>query len=113
MIEAARPKRLDPLAVRMLVVDNEAPIGRLLRVGFARDGYEVLDASSEQGLQPLAGDPDLMVLKLDFPIWKGSACCGQTATAAKVAIASVRPIGTAPVDEFAFRSTSRMYEGEI
>ena len=62
---AARPV---PLAVRILVVDDEAAICRLLRIGLGRHGYDVLDAATgRQGLEALALAPDLTILDLDLP----------------------------------------------
>lgn len=64
--------RVDPLAVRVLVVDDEAAIRRLLRVGLRRHGYDVLDAATgRQGLKALALGPDLAILDLELPDLEG------------------------------------------
>lgn len=63
---------VDPLAARILVVDDEAAIRKLLRVGLTRHGYEVLYAATgRQGLEALASGPDLTILDLDLPDLEG------------------------------------------
>jgi two-component system KDP operon response regulator KdpE len=55
--------------VRVLVVDDETPIRRLLRTGLATQGYQAVDAPSGRvALQELAaGDIQLVILDLGLP----------------------------------------------
>jgi two-component system KDP operon response regulator KdpE len=54
--------------VRILVVDDEPPIRKLLRTGLGAQGYEVLDApSGKAALELLARKPDLVILDLGLP----------------------------------------------
>ncbi|AJD45018.1 response regulator transcription factor [Rhizobium sp. SEMIA 4085] len=56
-------------AVKILVVDDEPPIRKLLRVGLSAQGYEVQEApnaaSARQAVKD--GEPDLVVLDLGLP----------------------------------------------
>jgi two-component system KDP operon response regulator KdpE len=55
-------------AVKILVVDDEPPIRKLLRTGLAAHGYEVLDAANgKAALELLALKPDLVILDLGLP----------------------------------------------
>ena len=55
-------------AVKILVVDDEPPIRKLLRMGLASQGYDVLDApSGKAALELLADKPDLVILDLGLP----------------------------------------------
>ena len=54
--------------VKILVVDDEPPIRKLLRTGLGAQGYEVLDApSGKAALELLARKPDLIILDLGLP----------------------------------------------
>ena len=54
--------------LRILVVDDEPPIRKLLRTGLGTQGYEVLDApSGKTALELLARKPDLVILDLGLP----------------------------------------------
>jgi two-component system, OmpR family, KDP operon response regulator KdpE len=54
--------------VRILVVDDEPPIRKLLRMGLSTQGYEVLDApNGKAALELLAKKPDLVILDLGLP----------------------------------------------
>lgn len=55
--------------VKILIVDDEAPIRKLLRVGLAAEGYATVEAESgEEALARLAQDkPDLVLLDLGLP----------------------------------------------
>lgn len=56
------------LAVRVLVVDDEPPIRRLLRTGLGTQGYEVIDAATgQEALSALTTEPDLIILDLGLP----------------------------------------------
>ena len=55
-------------AMKILVVDDEPPIRKLLRMGLAVHGYEVLEASNgRNALELLAKKPDLVILDLGLP----------------------------------------------
>lgn len=59
---------MSALVVRILVVDDEPPIRKLLRTGLGSQGYEVLDvATGRAALDALADKPDLMILDLGLP----------------------------------------------
>lgn len=54
--------------VRILVVDDEPPIRRLLRTGLGSQGYEILEAADGRSAEvAIAGDPDLVLLDLGLP----------------------------------------------
>jgi two-component system KDP operon response regulator KdpE len=54
--------------VKILVVDDEPPIRKLLRTGLGAQGYEVLDApSGKAALELLAKKPALVILDLGLP----------------------------------------------
>jgi len=59
-------------ALRVLVIDDEPPIRKLLRVGLSSQGYEVLEApNGKAGLEQLAEKPDLVILDLGLPDMQG------------------------------------------
>ncbi len=54
--------------LKILVIDDEPPIRKLLRMGLNAQGYEVLEAPSGKiGLELLAQNPDLVILDLGLP----------------------------------------------
>lgn len=54
--------------LKILVVDDEPPIRKLLRMGLTSQGYEVLDApNGKAALDLLARKPDLVILDLGLP----------------------------------------------
>ncbi len=54
--------------LRVLVVDDEPPIRKLLRMGLATQGYQVLDApNGKTALELSAQKPDLIILDLGLP----------------------------------------------
>jgi two-component system KDP operon response regulator KdpE len=58
--------------LRVLVVDDEPPIRRLLRMGLTTHGYQVLEAENGKvALDLLAQKPDLVILDLGLPDIKG------------------------------------------
>jgi two-component system KDP operon response regulator KdpE len=58
--------------VKVLVIDDEPPIRKLLRMGLSTQGYEILEASSGKiALELLAQDPALIILDLGLPDIKG------------------------------------------
>jgi two-component system KDP operon response regulator KdpE len=55
-------------AVKVLVIDDEPPIRKLLRMGLGTQGYEILDApNGKAGLALLDRNPDLIILDLGLP----------------------------------------------
>lgn len=53
---------------RVLIVDDEPPIRKLLRMGLGAQGYDVLEApNGKAGLELLAQNPDLIILDLGLP----------------------------------------------
>jgi two-component system KDP operon response regulator KdpE len=55
-------------ALKILVVDDEPPIRKLLRMGLASQGYEVIEASNGKiALEMLAKKPALVILDLGLP----------------------------------------------
>jgi len=55
-------------SLKILVVDDEPPIRKLLRMGLTSQGYEVLDApNGRTALELLARKPDLIILDLGLP----------------------------------------------
>jgi two-component system KDP operon response regulator KdpE len=59
-------------AVRVLVIDDEPPIRRLLRMGLSSQGYEIIEAANgKAGLEQLANGPGLVILDLGLPDMQG------------------------------------------
>ncbi len=60
-------------AVKILVVDDEAPIRRLLRVGLTNEGYTILEAADAgEATASLAEEkPDVIILDLGLPDIQG------------------------------------------
>jgi two-component system KDP operon response regulator KdpE len=55
-------------SLKILVIDDEPAIRKLLRTGLASQGYEVLEApNGRSALELLAGKPDLAILDLGLP----------------------------------------------
>jgi two-component system KDP operon response regulator KdpE len=66
--------------VRVLVVDDEPPIRRLLRTGLASQGYEVLEAGTALEAErrfAAALPPDLVILDLGLPDLPGQDLLGR------------------------------------
>ena len=58
--------------LRVLVIDDEPPIRKLLRMGLASQGYEILEAPNGKiGLEQLAENPDMVILDLGLPDIQG------------------------------------------
>jgi len=54
--------------LKVLVIDDEPPIRKLLRMGLGTQGYETLEASNGKlGLEMLAREPDIVILDLGLP----------------------------------------------
>jgi len=59
-------------AIKVLVVDDEPPILKLLRLGLRAQGYEVLEApNGKTALQLLEQEPDVVILDLGLPDMRG------------------------------------------
>ena len=58
--------------LKVLVIDDEPPIRKLLRMGLSTQGYEILDApNGKTGLELLGQSPDLVILDLGLPDMQG------------------------------------------
>jgi two-component system, OmpR family, KDP operon response regulator KdpE len=58
--------------VKVLVVDDEPPIRKLLRMGLSTQGYEILEApNGRSALELMAQTPDLVILDLGLPDMQG------------------------------------------
>jgi len=59
--------------LRVLVIDDEPPIRKLLRVGLSAHGYQIIEASSGKMALELLGEqpPDLIILDLGLPDMQG------------------------------------------
>jgi len=63
---------MNGLAIKVLVIDDEPAIRKLLRMGLSTQGYEVLEApNGKSGLDLLALDPALVILDLGLPDIRG------------------------------------------
>jgi two-component system, OmpR family, KDP operon response regulator KdpE len=57
---------------KVLVIDDEPPIRKLLRMGLSTQGYEILEAANgKASLELLAQKPDLVILDLGLPDMQG------------------------------------------
>ena len=58
--------------IKVLVVDDEPPIRKLLRTGLGTQGYQTLDApNAKAALELMADKPDLVILDLGLPDMQG------------------------------------------
>lgn len=58
--------------LKILVVDDEPPIRKLLRMGLTTQGYQVLEApNGKTALESLSKKPDLVILDLGLPDIQG------------------------------------------
>jgi two-component system KDP operon response regulator KdpE len=58
--------------LKVLVVDDEPPIRKLLRMGLSTQGYEILEASNgKASLDLLSQNPHLVILDLGLPDMQG------------------------------------------
>ena len=63
---------MNAAALRVLVVDDEPPIRKLLRMGLGTQGYEILEASNGKiALALLDKEPGLIILDLGLPDIQG------------------------------------------
>src|SRR5947209_6573602 len=73
---------------RVLIVDDEPQIRRVMRTALAANGYEPYEArTGEEGLQALREfDPDVILLDINMPGMGGMAACREIRAASEVAI---------------------------
>jgi two-component system KDP operon response regulator KdpE len=58
--------------LKVLVIDDEPPIRKLLRMGLSTEGYDVLEApNGKSALELLSKNPDLAILDLGLPDMQG------------------------------------------
>ena len=58
--------------LKILIVDDEPPIRKLLRMGLTTQGYQVLEATNgKTALELLGKEPDLIILDLGLPDIQG------------------------------------------
>ena len=58
--------------LKVLIIDDEPPIRKLLRMGLTTQGYEILDApNGKTALDLLKSKPDLVILDLGLPDIQG------------------------------------------
>ena len=58
--------------LKVLVIDDEPPIRKLLRMGLETQGYQTMDASNAKAALELMSDkPDLVILDLGLPDMQG------------------------------------------
>lgn len=63
---------MNAAAIKVLVIDDEPPIRKLLRMGLTTQGYVILEASNgKMALELLAQDPDVIILDLGLPDIQG------------------------------------------
>ena len=59
-------------ALKVLVIDDEAPIRKLLRMGLGTQGYQTIDApNGKAALELIADRPDIVILDLGLPDVEG------------------------------------------
>ena len=59
-------------AIKVLVIDDEPPIRKLLRMGLSTQGYDILEASNGKlAMEKLAEGPALIILDLGLPDIQG------------------------------------------
>ena len=60
------------IPLKVLVVDDEPPIRKLLRMGLGTQGYHTIDApNAKTALELMADKPDLVILDLGLPDMQG------------------------------------------
>src|SRR5438445_11228401 len=63
---------MSAVPLKILVIDDEPPIRKLLRMGLSTQGYQVLEAhNGKAALEVLAQEPDLIILDLGLPDIQG------------------------------------------
>src|SRR5262249_34359717 len=65
-------RRMSAAPIKVLVIDDEPPIRKLLRMGLTTQGYEILEASNgKTALEKLIEEPALIILDLGLPDIQG------------------------------------------
>jgi two-component system KDP operon response regulator KdpE len=63
---------MSAVPLKILVIDDEPPIRKLLRMGLGTQGYQILDApNGKTALELMAEAPDLVILDLGLPDMQG------------------------------------------
>jgi two-component system, OmpR family, KDP operon response regulator KdpE len=63
---------MNAAALKILVIDDEPPIRKLLRMGLSTQGYQILEApTGNAALKLLPEQPDLVILDLGLPDMQG------------------------------------------
>ena len=63
---------MSAIPIKVLVIDDEPPIRKLLRMGLSTQGYEILEASNgKTALELLGQNPALIILDLGLPDIQG------------------------------------------
>ncbi len=58
--------------LKVLIVDDEPPIRKLLRMGLGTQGYHLIDApNAKTALELMSAEPDLVILDLGLPDMQG------------------------------------------
>ena len=58
--------------LKVLIVDDEPPIRKLLRMGLGTQGYHIIDAAkAKTALELMSAEPDLVILDLGLPDMQG------------------------------------------
>ena len=71
-LQCAGHRRMTAAPIKVLVIDDEPPIRKLLRMGLSTQGYEILEASNGKlALELLAQNPALIILDLGLPDIQG------------------------------------------
>ena len=69
---SAGHRRMNAAPIKVLVIDDEPPIRKLLRMGLSTQGYDVLEASNGKiALEQLSQNPALIILDLGLPDIQG------------------------------------------
>lgn len=76
------------MSIKIVIVDDEAPIRRMLRIALKSEGYDVAEAENgESGLMAIARhQPDLVVLDLGLPDMDGRQVLEELRTWSKVPV---------------------------
>jgi two-component system response regulator (stage 0 sporulation protein F) len=76
---AREVKSVQPCDYRILIVDDQAGIRRLMHEAFAEEGYQVETAAGgEDALKRIAArKPDLILLDMKMPVMNGLAALGE------------------------------------
>ena len=70
--DSAGPRSMSAPPLKVLVIDDEPPIRKLLRMGLATQGYQVIDAPNAKiALEQMAQKPDFVILDLGLPDMQG------------------------------------------